>query len=261
MTRRALLCGSAAGMAFAARPRKTLVPIFQRGGADALNIVVPHGDRRYYELRPNIAIPRKDVLDLDGFFGLHPSLAPLKPLYDGKRLAIVHAVGAPQPIRSHIDAQDFMEAGLRSADRDVSPAFSRTSRGYPDTRFGNRLREIARLIGDDSGVELASADIGGWDHHFDESAALPGLLSEFAQGLAAFRNDLDGRAAGVTVITVSEFGRATRENAAGGTDHGWGGVMFVMDGALPGGKVYGAWPGLEGDALRATTDFRALDYY
>jgi uncharacterized protein (DUF1501 family) len=98
--------------------KKILVAIFQRGAADGLNIVVPHGDKRYYEMRPTIAIPRpsdgdkeNSAVDLDGFFGMHPALAPLKPIYQAQHLAIVHAAGSPDPTRSHFDAQDYMESG------------------------------------------------------------------------------------------------------------------------------------------------------
>ncbi|MGH9592715.1 MAG: DUF1501 domain-containing protein, partial [Bryobacteraceae bacterium] len=98
------------------RRKKVLVAIFQRGAADGLNIVVPFGEKRYYEMRPTIAIPRPgggplSALDLTGFFGLHPALAPLKPIYDRRQLAIVEAVGSPDPTRSHFDAQDYMESG------------------------------------------------------------------------------------------------------------------------------------------------------
>lgn len=90
---------------------KRLVVIFQRGAADGLNIVVPHGEADYYAMRPSINIPKKSVLDLDGFFGLHPSLASFQPMWNQKHLAIVHAAGSPDPTRSHFDAQDFMESG------------------------------------------------------------------------------------------------------------------------------------------------------
>jgi uncharacterized protein (DUF1501 family) len=90
---------------------KRLVVIFQRGAADGLNIVVPHGEQAYYAMRPSIAIAQKDVVDLDGFFGLHPSMQSLKPIWDQGRLAIVHAAGSPDPTRSHFDAQDYMESG------------------------------------------------------------------------------------------------------------------------------------------------------
>src|SRR5271169_657264 len=103
-----------------AQRKKILVAIFQRGAADGLNVVVPHGEKAYYNLRPTIAVPRPTAagdkredaaIDLDGFFGLHPSLAPLKPLYDKQHLAIVDAAGSPDPTRSHFDAQDYMESG------------------------------------------------------------------------------------------------------------------------------------------------------
>jgi uncharacterized protein (DUF1501 family) len=96
--------------------RKTLITIFQRGAVDGLNMVVPHGEKDYYDLRPSIAIARpqkgnaETAIDLDGFFGLHPSLNGFKPLWDAKRLAIVEAVGSPDNTRSHFDAQDYMES-------------------------------------------------------------------------------------------------------------------------------------------------------
>jgi len=92
-------------------PGRRLVVIFQRGAADGLNIVVPYKEPNYYAMRPGIAIPQNQVLDLDGFFGLHPSMAAFKPLYDQGHLAIVHAAGSPDMSRSHFDAQDYMESG------------------------------------------------------------------------------------------------------------------------------------------------------
>jgi len=97
--------------------RKTLIAIFQRGAVDGLNVVVPFGESNYYELRPSIAIPKSEAISLDGFFGLHPSLSAFKPLWDSKRLAIIHASGSPDNTRSHFDAQDYMESatpGLKS---------------------------------------------------------------------------------------------------------------------------------------------------
>jgi len=90
---------------------KVLVTIFQRGAVDGLNMIVPYGERAYYAARPTLAIAQKDVLDLDGFFGAHPSLAPLLPYWKNHSLAIVHAAGSPDSTRSHFDAQDFMESG------------------------------------------------------------------------------------------------------------------------------------------------------
>jgi uncharacterized protein (DUF1501 family) len=96
--------------------RKTLIAIFQRGAVDGLNMVVPYGESAYYNLRPFIAVPKpvagnvETVINLDGFFGLHPSMASIKPLWDSKKLAVIHAVGSPDNTRSHFDAQDYMES-------------------------------------------------------------------------------------------------------------------------------------------------------
>jgi uncharacterized protein (DUF1501 family) len=97
----------------------TLVVVFQRGGMDALNAVVPYGDSSYYSLRPNLAIARPGTgsdaaLDLDGFYGFHPALAPVLPLYNAGRLAVVHATGFLLGSRSHFDCQDFMERAALS---------------------------------------------------------------------------------------------------------------------------------------------------
>jgi uncharacterized protein (DUF1501 family) len=101
-------------VAAAGQTRRVLITIFQRGAVDGLNMVVPFGERDYYAARPSIAIGRPGsgadaAVDLDGFFGLHPRLAPLKPLFDARQLAVVHACGSPDGTRSHFDAQDYME--------------------------------------------------------------------------------------------------------------------------------------------------------
>jgi uncharacterized protein (DUF1501 family) len=100
-----------AEMQTAAANKKKLVVIFQRGACDGLNTVVPYAEKNYYSMRPSIAIKQEQVIDLDGFFGLHPALAPFKPLYDAGHLAMVHASGSPSTTRSHFDAQDYMESG------------------------------------------------------------------------------------------------------------------------------------------------------
>ncbi|MEZ5427381.1 MAG: DUF1501 domain-containing protein [Pyrinomonadaceae bacterium] len=105
----------AAGGADGYGRKKVLITIFQRGAVDGLNMVVPYGEDEYYSLRRNIAIqsPKREdgAVDLDGFFGLHPSLGPFESLWKSKRLAVVHSVGSPDNTRSHFDAQDYMEAG------------------------------------------------------------------------------------------------------------------------------------------------------
>src|SRR5207244_1777202 len=108
-------------LVLAAKPQqlgkgKAMVVIFQRGAMDGLNAVIPFKDRAYYALRPSIAVEEPAsgddrVIDLDGFYGLHPALAPLKGIYDKGHLAIVHAAGSPDNTRSHFDAQDYMEIG------------------------------------------------------------------------------------------------------------------------------------------------------
>jgi uncharacterized protein (DUF1501 family) len=339
-------------------PTKRLVVIFQRGAADGLNIVVPHGEPTYYAMRPSINIPQNAVLDLDGFFGLHPSLAALQPIWDQKHLAIVHAAGSPDPTRSHFDAQDFMESGtpgvkatddgwLNRSLHSLSasdPAFRAVAMGpvmprilsgpepavaisnindfgiagknsppikdtfeamyagsvdavlhgsaqetfeavnmlksanparyspepganYPRGRFGDSLKQLAQLIKANLGVQVAFADIGGWDHHVNEGSTqgqIANVLGEFSQSLAAFWVDLGSLAEDTVVVTMSEFGRTVRENGNRGTDHGHANVMFILGGPVRGGRVYGRWPGLdpsqlyEGRDLALSTDFRTV---
>ena len=341
---------------------KRLVVIFQRGAADGLNIVVPYAERNYYAMRPNINIPQKSVVDLNGFFGLHPALSAFQPLWQQRQLAIVHAAGSPDTTRSHFDAQDFMESGtpgIKSTDDGwlnrslrnlpstppvspfraiaLGPSLPRILSGnepavamnnindfsvggkslkpspaatafeamydhssdavlhgtgeetfdavkmlktadpgkytpapnanYPKGRFGDSLRQLAQLIKANLGVQVAFADIGGWDHHVNEGAAegqLANVLGDFSQSIAAFWTDLGDLGEDTVVVTMSEFGRTARENGNRGTDHGHANVMFVLGGPVKGGKVYGRWPGLdqsqlyEGRDLALTTDFRQV---
>jgi len=119
--------------------KKQLIVLFQRGAADGLNIVVPFAEPNYYRMRPSIAIPQPKrsagdaAIDLDGFFGLHPSLAPLEPLFHKNQLAIVHAAGSPDPTRSHFDAQDYMESG--------TPGIKSTEDGWLDRAVGTISEE------------------------------------------------------------------------------------------------------------------------
>src|SRR6185369_14891891 len=345
--------------------RKTLVAIFQRGAVDGLNMVVPFGESSYYDVRPNIAVPKPAgtsadaAINLDGFFGLHPSFSAFKPLWDSKRLAIVHASGSPDNTRSHFDAQDYMEsatpgvkstadgwlnrylqsktdpqkslfravsmtqnmpramqgkastlaisnladfnirAGQSSANvqggfeamyddklvndalhgtgketfeainylKQVNPAQYKAENGaaYPQTPFGNSLRQIAQLIKAGVGLEVAFTDIGGWDTHVNEGnqqGQLSNLLRNFSAAIAALYTDLGQRMDDVVLLTMSEFGRTARENGNRGTDHGHANAMFIVGNSVRGGKVYGDWPGLrsdqlfEGRDLALTTDFR-----
>ncbi len=118
--------------------RKKLVVLFQRGAADGLNIVVPFAESNYYKIRPSISIPEPRrggeaaAIDLDGFFGLHPSLAPLEPLFKQHHLAIVHAAGSPDTTRSHFDAQDFMESGTPGVKSTEDGWLNRTLQQQPE---------------------------------------------------------------------------------------------------------------------------------
>ena len=121
---------------------KRLVVVFQRGAADGLNIVIPHAEPSYYAMRPSINIPRSQVIDLDGFFGLHPSLASFKPLWDQGHLAIVHAAGSPDPTRSHFDAQDYMESGTPGVKNTPDGWLNRALQTEPSTT-DTPLRAVA----------------------------------------------------------------------------------------------------------------------
>jgi uncharacterized protein (DUF1501 family) len=351
--------------------RRMLIAIFQRGAVDGLNMVVPFADAEYYRARPSIAIARPGsprvgagpstagrqddaAVDLDGFFALHPRLAVLKPLWDRRMLAIVHACGSHDATRSHFDAQDFMESatpGVKSTDdgwlnrylqarrvaapssfravsltpqlpralQGVAPAIAMSQlaqfgvRGgrlaasfeeqyaaaadqvlngtgrdtfeairtldaaapskyqpehgadYPRSAFGQALKQIAQLSKADVGLEVAFAEVGGWDTHVNQGAMqgqLAARLDDFARGIAALVTDLDDRMADTVVLTMSEFGRAVNENGNRGTDHGHGNAMLVIGGGVRGQRVYGTWPGLAREQrydardLAVTTDFR-----
>jgi uncharacterized protein (DUF1501 family) len=345
---------------------KQLIAIFQRGAVDGLSVVVPFGEAEYYRARPGLAIGRpgtaeSSAIDLDGFFGLHPRLQPLKPLWDARQLAIVHACGSPDSTRSHFDAQDYMESatpGVKSTSdgwlnrylqarrapasdpatpfravalttqlprmlQGTSPALamsqvdrfgirggetSGTAGGsfeaayaaaadqvlhgagheafsamrmlktsdpskyqpangadYPRSPFGQALRQIAQLTKANVGLEVAFAEVGGWDTHANQGAGqgqLATRLDDFGRAIAALVADLGDLLEDTVVLTMSEFGRAVNQNGSGGTDHGHGNAMIVIGGGVRGGHVYGKWPGLaidrryDGRDLAVTTDFR-----
>jgi uncharacterized protein (DUF1501 family) len=136
---------------------------------------------------------------------------------------------------------------------------------YPRSPFGQALKQIAQLIKANVGVEVAFADVGGWDTHVNQGAGqgqLAGRLDDFSRSIAALVTDLGDRMEDTVVLTMSEFGRAVGENGNRGTDHGHGNAMMVLGGGVRGGRVHGRWPGLarerrfEGRDLAVTTDFR-----
>ena len=138
---------------------------------------------------------------------------------------------------------------------------------YPNTEFGNNMKQIAQLLKANLGVEAAFTDVSGWDTHQNQGSVngqLANRLSDFSASIAAFWRDMGDDAGNVTLVTMSEFGRTARENGTGGTDHGHANAMFVLGGNVKGGKVYGKWPGLENEQLNEgrdlalTTDFRQV---
>lgn len=342
-----------------------LVSIFLRGGADTLNVIVPHGEEAYYQARPQLAIPRPDdssaelrVIDLDGFFGLHPALSPLLPIFQTGEMMAVHNTGSPHETRSHFEAMDYMERGtpgsydqsggwigrhlaalnngntsplraigwgsslqqaLRGSPSPVAlqsiidyhlagdTAFAarmlesltslytlpgeslndsalatesaiemlsqvnyqtyRPQNGaeYPEGEFGAALRQTAALIRAEVGLEASCIDLGGWDTHVNQGGAegqQARLLTQLAEGLAAFHADMGADMSRVTVVVMSEFGRRVQENGGRGTDHGHGSAMLLMNDALNGTPVTARWVGLapevldRGEDLPITIDYR-----
>lgn len=134
--------------------------------------------------------------------------------------------------------------------------------GYPETHFGRALREVARLLKADVGLEVACLDVGGWDTHFTQAALFSSLVEELAGGLGVFAKDLGSRLDQTIILVMTEFGRRAYENASLGTDHGRASVMFAMGGPVKGGRVLADWPSLAGNALEGpgdltvTTDYR-----
>src|SRR5207245_2767312 len=271
LARAAYAATNAPSPSFPVLPRPVLVCLFQRGAVDGLNMIVPHGDPLYYRERPRIAVPQEDVVDLDGYFGLHPRLAALKPLWDNKSLAAIHAIASPDPTRTPQPAardrltRAFEElyagsaTGLLSASsqeafqavqmlKHVDPGQYQPAGGadYPRGRFGRALLQIAQLIKADLGLQVAFADVTGWDTHVNQGSSegqLATRLAEFGQALTAFAQDLGEKLRDVVVLTMSEFGRTVRENGNSGTDHGHATAMLVMGGSVNGGRVLGKWPG------------------
>ncbi len=333
---------------------KTVVVVFQRGGCDGLNTVIPYADPEYPSLRPGIAIAPpspsnpNSAIDLDGFFGLHPALQALRTPWDDGNLAVLPAVHYPNATRSHFDGQQHIESaadandldgwlnrhlvtlpqpaslravgfesslphslrgseivssfrdigsfnlGLSDADelalltelnrvysqqpdsskayRDLTTGFGRVlvndlavlsgidtgtyvvENGaiYPNSTFGRQMRQVAQLIKEGVGLEIAALSIGGWDTHSSQGGAAgrhAGRHADFAAGIAALYTDLGPtRRDDVLTVTMTEFGRTALENASGGTDHGNASAWFIAGGAVNGG-TYGNWPGLDVNSL------------
>ena len=326
---------------------KTLIVIFQRGGCDGLNAVVPYREDEYYNLRPDIALSppsssSASALDLDGFFGLHPAMTGLYDIFQQGDLAIMPAVHYSNASKSHFSGQDLIESGvpdrslsdgwlnrylpnseaggqlravsfgtLAYAMRGVQPVttintlsslkdhddtsqkevlrsiynqqvknndnrallhkhgtlalknysiidqFANTSYTaengavYPDTDYGEQLKNIAQIIKAGVGLEVATVSSVGWDHHAYQGGAngtQAERLEEFSAGIAAIYKDLGSHMSDVVILTMSEFGRTVKQNASEGTDHGNASSWFAIGQQVNGG-IYGDWPGLQPEQL------------
>ena len=350
------------------KKNKTLVFIFQRGAMDGLMAVTPFTDPYLKAARPTLFMDAaksatgKSLIDLDGKFGLHPSMAAFENLFKEKRLAIVHGMGSPNNSRSHFDAQDYMESGtpfnkgtasgwlnravgllghdvtpfravsMTSAmprsfygdnetiaisnlkdfaiqlkgnsaganfaaksfedlyDQTSSTLLNKTGREsfdavkmlqkidvknyqpangaiYPNSPLGNSLKQIAQLIKMDVGLEVAFAESGGWDTHFNqgtENGVFARNVADLSNSIAAFWKDVETMQDDITLMTTTEFGRTVKQNGSGGTDHGRASCSFILGNDVNGGKVHGNVQSLaienlaDGRDLAVTTDFRSI---
>jgi uncharacterized protein (DUF1501 family) len=334
-------------LAVAAAPtEKRFVVVVLRGGLDGLSAVVPYGDPDLAALRGTLLAPppgaEGGLLDLGGFWGLHPALGGLHGLYQEGALLPVQAVAGFWRSRSHFEAQDLLEFGtghamssgwlnrvagllprpaasevalaiattpspllrgatpvgswmpgrfatpppdlyarlvaLHEADALTGPAIAAglRERGFAAAALAgmppppNRLSFPAlagaagRLLAAADGPRLAAMDIGGWDTHSGQVAALGGPLRQLDLGLMALRTALGAAWQDSVVLVVTEFGRTVRINGTGGTDHGTGTVALVLGGNVAGGRVLADWPGLgarslfEGRDLAPTVELRTL---
>ncbi|MFI5451953.1 DUF1501 domain-containing protein [Pedobacter sp. UC225_61] len=351
------------------KKKKIMVCIFQRGAMDGLMAVTPFTDQYLKAVRPNLFMSaaqggkEKSLIDLDGKFGLHPSMSAFEPMFREKRLGIVHGIGSPNNTRSHFDAQDFMEsgtpfnkgtasgwlnravgllgheaatplqavsltsslprsfygdnpavaisnladfniqlrgnqAGANMASKSFEDLYDQTSSGllkntgkesfdaikllqktnvkdykpeynavYPATALGNSLKQIAQLIKMDVGMEVAFAESGGWDTHFNQgtdTGIFARNVNDLSNSIMAFWTDMGKYQDEVTVMTMTEFGRTVAQNGTGGTDHGRGSCNFILGNSVNGGMVHGLMNPLakenleDGRDLAVTTDFRAV---
>ncbi len=349
--------------------RKTLVCIFQRGAMDGLMAVTPFTDEHLKVARPTLFMSpaktggKKSLIDLDGKFGLHPSMAGFESVFKDGRLGIVHGIGSPNSTRSHFDAQDYMESGTpfnkgtasgwlnravgllghdaatpfqavsltsslprsfygdnpsvainnlqdfniqmrgnptgaNMAAKSFEDLYDQTAQGllkdtgkesfeamnmlkkldtknykpannavYPNSSLGNSLKQMAQLIKMDVGLEVAFAESGGWDTHFNQGTDT-GIFSrnvnDLSESIMAFWTDMGTLQDDVTVMTMTEFGRTVKQNGTGGTDHGRGSCNFILGNDVLGGKVHGKMNELakenleDGRDLAVTTDFRSV---
>lgn len=180
----------------------------------------------------------------------------VEALYQGDTW--IHQSGAAAQSAINIIAQKTP----RNADGSVKQHEIKNGAKYPGGDFGENLKSLAQLIRMDLGLQVATVDFGGWDHHQYQEYQFENLSGQLSNGLAAFWNDLSEYHSRLNVVVMSEFGRRLKSNQSAGTDHGHGNLMMVLGAKVQGGKCYGSWPGLQTDQLDAradlaiTTDYR-----
>ncbi|MFZ0322792.1 MAG: DUF1501 domain-containing protein, partial [Actinomycetes bacterium] len=207
---------------------------------------------------PELAIWSVDSFELSGAWDATERQRwqqALRTVHDGSPTAIGGPAGTT--LDALAKAAELQAAGY-------TPANGAT---YPDTDLGKALRDVARLVKADVGLQVACVDYGDWDMHVDMGSADQGWLfdhlTELSGSLDAFATDLGNRFGDVTVVTLTEFGRRVEENGSAGVDHGHGQAVLLLGGGVDGGKVHGSWPGLaeanlvDGD-LAGTTDYRTI---
>jgi len=355
LSRRSALLGLAAAftlgrtsIALGAAPgQKRFVVVLLRGALDGLSAVQPYGDAACAGLRGDLALAQPGqpdgLLDLGGFYGLHPKLANLHDCYKSGDALILHAVAGHYRSRSHFEAQDFLEAGVDQRissgwlNRAVAAmpavrgqeialsmglsaplilrgpaqveAWAPDKFGTPhqdllarlmtvsahDSLLGPALAEglkaqempaapggamgpdgkpvgaevtlagaAGRLLAANPGPRVAVLELGGWDTHGAQKKRLEPRLEALDRSLAALKAGLGDAWKDTAVLVVTEFGRTARMNGTAGTDHGTGGVAFLVGGAVAGGKVRADWPGLgsgrllEDRDLMPTADVRSI---
>jgi uncharacterized protein (DUF1501 family) len=324
-----------ASLALAAAPgEKRFVVVLQRGAMDGMAAVVPHGDPGLAALRG--AAP-EGLLDLGGFYGLHPALAGMHAMYQAHELLPLHAVAGPYRVRSHFEAQDYLESGadhrmtsgwlnravgslgvnalavgvsvplllrgsasvsnwaphgmaepppdlyaaiaaMNQTDPVIGPAIlsGLKERGFSERTLMGQTEETNRyafpalaaaagaMLRAPDGPRIAAMEIGGWDTHTAQANRLTGPLKQLDAGMVALKTALGEAWKQTVVLVMTEFGRTARLNGTGGTDHGTGGVAFVLGGAVKGGRVQADWPGLgsgrlfEDRDLAPTADLRSV---
>jgi uncharacterized protein (DUF1501 family) len=355
LTRRSALLGltaaftlGGASLAVAApATEKRFVVVLLRGALDGLSAVPAYGDPAFADIRGGLTLPGPGlpggVLDLGGFYGLHPSLANVHAMYAAGEAAILHAAAGHYRSRSHFEAQDFLESGadqrltsgwlnravgllpqrpgtdlalsvglspplllrgpvtvqawapehfaepdpglyaslvsLSARDPLIGPALAEgvKRRGDAtaalgdapndpkhDRSFATLAGTAGRLLAQPNGPRIAVLDIGGWDTHAQQQHCLQIQLAQLDAGFAALKQGLGPAWSSTAVLALTEFGRTAHINGTGGTDHGTAGAVFLLGGAIAGGRVLADWPGLgqgrlyENRDLAPTTDSRSI---